>query len=158
MQDDLKGLIGSVQEDVRAVSESAAQLTTAADELSGSTLQQNDAVSTAASSLEELTVSISSISDHAQSARAVVDATAQVSAAGLEKGTAVSDEIGEIDRSVAAFAEQMQGLRSRAAEIGTVVQLIREIADQTNLLALNAAIEAARAGEQGRVSPSWPTK
>jgi methyl-accepting chemotaxis protein len=90
------------------------------------------------------------MSDSAQLAQDVVEATVKVSDSGLAMGNKVSREIGEIDRSVSDFAQQMQALQGQAGEIGTVVKLIKEIADQTNLLALNAAIEAARAGEQGR--------
>ena len=41
-------------------------------------------------------------------------------------------------------------LSEAAAKVGTVTNLISEIANQTNLLALNATIEAARAGSAGR--------
>lgn len=44
----------------------------------------------------------------------------------------------------------VRGLSAAADQIGTIVELIRNIAAQTNLLALNATIEAARAGESGR--------
>jgi methyl-accepting chemotaxis protein len=49
-----------------------------------------------------------------------------------------------------AVSDEVESLRERSGEIGTISDTIREVAEQTNLLALNAAIEAARAGEYGR--------
>lgn len=78
-----------------------------------------------------------------------------------ERSTSAADEsvlaINSVSESLSLLATEsgntvgsVQQLAERAAQIGGIVRLIREIADQTNLLALNAAIEAARAGEQGR--------
>lgn len=52
---------------------------------------------------------------------------------------------------VARGSEQsIRGLLDMTSKIGSVTELIGNIASQTNLLALNATIEAARAGEAGR--------
>jgi methyl-accepting chemotaxis protein len=57
-------------------------------------------------------------------------------------------------RTAAADADRSQAtirsLNEAAERIGSVVQVISQIAAQTNLLALNATIEAARAGEAGK--------
>jgi methyl-accepting chemotaxis protein len=45
---------------------------------------------------------------------------------------------------------EVSALVSAVENIGSVAELIAQIASQTNLLALNATIEAARAGEAGR--------
>jgi methyl-accepting chemotaxis protein len=57
-------------------------------------------------------------------------------------------------RAAAADADRTQttirSLNEAAERIGSVVEVISQIAAQTNLLALNATIEAARAGEAGK--------
>jgi len=64
--------------------------------------------------------------------------------------TAASGKMERIVDSVSRSSAQIASLVDSTREIGSIANIIKEIADQTNLLALNAAIEAARAGEQGR--------
>jgi len=75
---------------------------------------------------------------------------ANVSAGNREAVLQISNSLDELSGDTLQSSNNVQNLTQRAAQIGSIVQLIKEIAEQTNLLALNAAIEAARAGEQGR--------
>lgn len=60
------------------------------------------------------------------------------------------DDIDLLAGDIYKASEVIQKLEQQGESIGSVLDVIRNIAEQTNLLALNAAIEAARAGEQGR--------
>ena len=64
--------------------------------------------------------------------------------------TEIASNLHQLAQDSSKTAEEVDSLSRQADKIGSIVQLIHEIADQTNLLALNAAIEAARAGETGR--------
>ena len=76
--------------------------------------------------------------------------TAQVAKENMSNITVLSQNMGQLDDLVQCCTNATSMLSTRASEISSVLNLIKDIADQTNLLALNAAIEAARAGEHGR--------
>ncbi len=100
----------------------AGDIAHAADDTSGS-------VQVVASAAEELSASISEIGGQVDQSQSIA-------------GQAVSQ---------ARLADQrLAGLTDAASQIGSVLDLISNIAAQTNLLALNATIEAARAGEAGK--------
>jgi methyl-accepting chemotaxis protein len=86
-------------------------------------------------------------------AQNVAAATDELSASIREIGRQIGTATGITSKAV----ESAQGahdtigrLAETVGQIGTVAQLINDIASQTNLLALNATIEAARAGDAGK--------
>lgn len=75
---------------------------------------------------------------------------AHVSGSNREAVAKIAGSLEALSRDTKQTSQNVDNLALRAGQIGSIVQLIKEVAEQTNLLALNAAIEAARAGEQGR--------
>jgi len=118
--------------------------------VSVSTESQSQAASSMAAAVEEMTVSVSHISDSAQSASATTGESHALSGKSRDVVTLAGAEMTGIASGIERSAGLVKTLQGQSDEISSIAEVIKNIAEQTNLLALNAAIEAARAGEEGR--------
>ncbi|WP_428826646.1 methyl-accepting chemotaxis protein [Azonexus sp. IMCC34842] len=136
LKDAINNTIGKLSETIAqiitaadALSNASAQVSATAQSLSQSSSEQAASVEETTASLEEMTASVSQNTQNAK----VTDTMASKAAKEAGEG---GDAVGKT----------VEAMKSIADKIG----IIDDIAYQTNLLALNAAIEAARAGEHGK--------
>ena len=126
------------------------EMSSAAEQAASQSSKQLDGVMHVSASMEQVSVSVSEVANHAA---AVVDAAnSSLDVVNLGR-TTMDHSIGitqNVVDSIHRSSEMIGALAASVERIGGVTNVIKEIAEQTNLLALNAAIEAARAGEQGR--------
>lgn len=111
---------------------------------------QSDKVFKVSSAVEEMGNTIKEIAGNAATAAAASNEALELVKTGTESGRSTISALDRIHETVSSSAVTISELNASIQRIGTVSNMIKEIAEQTNLLALNAAIEAARAGEQGR--------
>lgn len=146
----LRAGLREIQEGANSLNEASAELSLAANQVGNGSQSQADAAAAMAANVEEVTVSINHVTEQTGEANALVREAGKQAEDGRSAMQGVTSQIENIATLVNDAANEIQRLEESGRQIGSVVNVIKEVADQTNLLALNAAIEAARAGEQGR--------
>jgi methyl-accepting chemotaxis protein len=136
MIDELRTLIGGIQQLSQAVRQSSSELAKASDGLSMTASAQ-------AASLEEIGASMAEL---AQQARTTADEAGRAGDVAKQAETAATGG----SRDLAGLTTAMGEIKQSSDSIRSVIGTIEGIAFQTNLLALNAAVEAARAGRHGK--------
>lgn len=157
MGKDVNRLLDDFQDIIKAIVGSTAQVSASAEELSSITDETNvrmqqqindtESISTA---IEEMSASVQEV---ANNTRETATTTEQADEAVRTGNRVVDDTVSSINKladEIAHANDIILKLEQESHKIGSVLDVIGDIAEQTNLLALNAAIEAARAGEQGR--------
>ena len=148
--EELRLLVGSVQNTATRVAQTTAQVDSTSTELLAASTEQLREIRETGRSVLDMATRINQVSAQAQESAAVARQSLQAADEGLK---AVQNTIGgmnSIRDQIQDTSKRIKRLGESSQEIGEITELISDITEQTNVLALNAAIQAASAGEAGR--------
>lgn len=164
MLNNMRSLIQKVAHVSGLVSESAASVMSASEELSVSSSSISTVINEIGNGIsgqaqdsqsclmqmDELSNKIQTVNENINDIELVAKESKHMISQGIltmEELARQSNATNDITNYV---VQNITALEVKSHAISAIIQVINEIADQTNLLALNASIEAARAGEAGR--------
>jgi methyl-accepting chemotaxis protein len=145
-----RSLASQIGAAVHHIQTSSAELQSAANQQATGAKEQASAMSEISTTISELLATSRQIAESARRVSEIADQTASAAKTGdltVEKGR---ESINGIRRQVDVIVHHMLDLGKKSQQIGSVLEIVSELAEQTNILAINATIEAAGAGEAGR--------
>ncbi|MFC1750105.1 CHASE3 domain-containing protein, partial [Pseudomonadota bacterium] len=146
----LQGIIREISAATTQLGESSDNMTTTSEQTCEGVNNQKNETEQVASAITEMTATVQEVAKSAEQASSAANEADIEAKAGNQVVSSTVQAINELANDVEKSSTVIGKLKGDSENIGTVLDVIKDIADQTNLLALNAAIEAARAGEMGR--------
>jgi len=146
----LRTFVREINEAALRLSSSANQVLAASTQHETSSTEQAAAIHETTATMEELKHASAQIAENAGAVARVAEETLGAARAGRGAIGEFIQAMQQIRSDGVAVADSIAKLSKRVERIGTVVEVIDEIADRSDLLALNAALEGSRAGEAGK--------
>jgi methyl-accepting chemotaxis protein len=150
MTSEVRGILSTVKDTAKNVGEKVSDVETIAN-------SSRQAVTTQMLETEEVSNTISDMSERASTIVTMAGEAEQAALSGAGRSQQAGEVVDHVISDVQQLSKEMSNsmeavnrLADNSTNISSILGTIKGIAEQTNLLALNAAIEAARAGEQGR--------
>lgn len=153
----IRGSSDTVANTADGLSSTAEQMSVSSQEIAGAIEQislgaetQAEMVERSGRAIKEMATSVDLVAAAANKLANSADETASTAQQGGDNVRQAMASMKNVLSTVEASGQKIVSYNELVQRIGTIVDVITNIAQQTNLLALNATIEAARAGEYGR--------
>lgn len=135
---------------VHQVQSSSTELQAAATQQASGAKEQSSAINEVTTTIRQLLSASRQIAESAKQVAQVASRTANDAQAGAATVERAHESIAAIRRQVDGIVAHMLELGRKSQQIGSVLDIVSELAEQTTILAINATIEAAEAGDSGR--------
>jgi methyl-accepting chemotaxis protein len=132
------------------IQSSSAELQAAANQQASGAREQATAMSQIATTISELLATSRQISESARRVAQIAEETAASARSGDTTVELGHQGVAGIRRQVDLIVSHMLELGQKSQHIGSVLDIVSELAEQTNILAINATIEAVGAGDAGK--------